>query len=99
MVEMFTRAEALRHFGYDTRRRGYNCPVCRSNDESDLLTAKTAQLEPNTPDSTNVFCFVCRCDTAVTRKRCPNPGCKGNVLSVEFEECLTCGESLEDLQS
>jgi len=80
-----------RFLGFSKKRRSYLCPIC-SNAHSDAeLECRSAVLEPNTPDSISVYCFVCRQTSAVTREPCTADDCKGNVIDVMRRECLTCG--------
>ena len=82
-------------FNIDSRRRLYFCPACKyEGDKYESLEPKYAVLEPNEPDSETIFCFVCRDTHLVERCDCTQPGCLGNVISVEYAICCTCGESL-----
>lgn len=82
-------------FNIDSRRRLYFCPVCKyEGDKYESLEPKYAVLEPNEPDSETLFCFVCGDTHLVERCDCNQQGCPGNVLSVEYAICCTCGKSL-----
>nr|WP_123784787.1 hypothetical protein [Pirellula staleyi] len=83
-------AQCLRFFGFNARQRRYRCYNCQlENSDSDIVV-DTAQLQPNTPTSITVHCFVCRGNYDVVRQKCPKRGCKGNVLDAEDRICLTC---------
>ncbi|RZB38326.1 MAG: hypothetical protein SRB2_00074 [Desulfobacteraceae bacterium Eth-SRB2] len=93
VLDLLGAADAKKFFGFNKRQRKYICPNCVSEhrelniDENPL----TAQLSPNKPNSTNLFCFVCRENIPVIRKRCKNIDCKGNVIHEGRDfECLTC---------
>ena len=90
-----SKRELLKYFGYDKDRRHYICYDCaRSSEVVDDLECRFATLEPNTPDSTNVHCFACGSDNAVVRERCAH--CVGNVISNDWNVCLTCFQSQPD---
>jgi len=89
ILDLFSRSELEKYFGFRKKQRPYICPICTYNYEGDLRPV-TAQLRPNSPKSTSVHCFVCEETQEVTRDSCRNPGCKGNVIWVEDRECLTC---------
>ena len=93
VLDLVGAADAKRFFGFNKRQRKYICPNCVR--EHRLLHSEenpmTAQLSPNKPNSTNLFCFVCRENISVIRKRCKNVDCKGNVIHADSDfECLTC---------
>ena len=93
VTEKLTPAKLQRHFGLPPKRRMYLCPVCRHSYEDSELEARTAVLQPNTPQANEVYCFVCRTSSAVTRDSCAENDCKGNVLDPERDECLACGKN------
>lgn len=76
-----------------TRARVYKCPACHFRDAGLTTHPATAQLDPNTPNSTNVKCFACGTNTEITRTNCHN--CKGNVVDNEYNYCLSCGENCD----
>lgn len=90
VVNSFAPAEQLRYFGLHSGRR-YVCQSCRLAcwNYADCHP-EFAQLHPNTPESTSVHCILCGQDTAVERKACVHPGCKGNVIETQDSTCLTC---------
>jgi hypothetical protein len=93
VFEILPPAQVQRFFGVDKKQRRYICFRCASAfDWSDA--PRSALLVPNTPESTQVRCFVCDGFEAVKREDCSRAECKGNVLAIESEMCLTCGHSL-----
>ncbi len=74
----------------------YHDHLCEKEDEFELEIllerdfAKFAQLRPNTPESNNLYCFICRQNIQVQRKKCDDPTCKGNVIDAKNSKCLTC---------
>jgi hypothetical protein len=100
MIELVDRGKLLSLFGFDKNHRRYICPSCYDGCEHDYdpdFYPRTAQLQPNTPESTNVHCFVCGEDTSVTRKKCDDNQCKGNVIRTgEWPMCLTCSKEQEE---
>jgi len=88
-------AQRKKFFNIDSRRRLYFCPACKyEGDKYEFLEPKYAVLEPNKPDSEMLFCFVCGDTHLVERYDCNQLNCPGNVLSVEYDICCTCGENL-----
>jgi hypothetical protein len=90
IVSLLGRGELVRFFGFDKRKRAYSCPVCSHAYRDAEFYCQTAQLRPNTPQSTSIYCFVCREISNVERQSCSDKECKGNVISVDHDECLTC---------
>lgn len=87
-------AETMRFFKVDKKQRLYLCPQCKSDGEKyDSISPQYAVLRPNEPDSEDLFCFVCDSLHSVERKDCGQEACPGNVLSIEYDICCTCGES------
>jgi hypothetical protein len=93
VVSLLERKELLRYFDFDKRQRIYSCPVCSHAYEDAGFICRTAQLRPNTPKSTEVYCFACRRTSNVERRPCTDEECKGNLISVDWDECLTCNGS------
>ncbi len=85
-------AQVKKFFGIDKKQRIYICPKCK-NESSDfkMIEPRYAVLRPNTPESTYLYCFVCRDSHPVTRDDCEDSECKGNVISDEYGDCCTCG--------
>ena len=92
LLRFLNKKELLRYFGFDRAQRHYICPTCKMSDQTGNLNVTTAQLKPNEPDSTSVYCFLCDQDTAVARTNCDQNGCPGNVVAIDEGYCLTCGK-------
>jgi hypothetical protein len=90
LISALKPASARRYLGFDSRARRYICPVCMGRTEYIDHRPALAQLRPNTPNSDEVYCFVCECTTAVIRESCPVKACKSNVLSDVDGTCLVC---------
>ena len=90
LIQILKPAELKRFFGFDKKARSYVCYFCATACRDIGLQPSTAQLRPNTPDGTEVWCFVCDEGATVLRSRCPVAGCKGNVIHEEEGVCLTC---------
>lgn len=90
VVSLLERGELLRFFGFDKRQRAYSCPVCSHAYRDAEFYGRTAQLRPKSAKSKEVYCFVCREPSVVERRSCTDEDCKGNVISVDYDECLTC---------
>lgn len=95
MIELLHPGKLKSLFGFNKKQRKYVCPHCSWEFGRHDYTEypRTAQLKPNSPDSTNVYCFVCDKNTPVTREKCTSENCKGNVINtVDDIMCLTCFE-------
>jgi hypothetical protein len=87
-------AETMRFFKIDRRQRLYLCPECKYESEKyDPIEPKYAVLRPNEPDSEHLYCLVCDSLHPVEREDCSREECPGNVISVEYGDCCTCGEN------
>lgn len=85
-------AESKRFFKIDKKQRLYLCPKCQYESEKyDPLEPRYAVLMPNEPNSKHLYCFVCDSLHLVERRGCGTAGCLGNVISVDYEICCTCG--------
>lgn len=95
MIGLLKPKQLSSYFDFNKKQRRYICPSCYGDMEKDYDPAcpMTAQLKPNKPSSTNVFCFVCGENIMVIREDCNEGGCKGNVIHAKDDrECLTCFE-------
>ena len=92
VCELLTPKEMKKFFGFSKSRRLYLCPYCRHVFPDMDLMPLTSHLEPNNSTSTNLWCFVCDNNQKVTREKCDDPKCSGNVIDDEYEECATCGK-------
>jgi hypothetical protein len=89
LIQILGPAELKKFFGYDRKARSYICYFCATTCSDLQLRPRTAQLRPNTPDSTEVWCFACDEEMTVNRLPCQLSDCKGNVIH-EDGICLTC---------
>ncbi|VTT99588.1 Uncharacterized protein OS=Pirellula staleyi (strain ATCC 27377 / DSM 6068 / ICPB 4128) GN=Psta_3436 PE=4 SV=1 [Gemmataceae bacterium] len=96
VIELLEPAQARRFFGFEKRQRRYLCPSCEHECANWDIGVTLAQLQPNTPDSTTVYCILCRQTHTVVREKCNLDDCPGNVISVDYGNCLTCGRSRPD---
>lgn len=88
-IELLSPAECNRLLKIDKHSRAYYCPDCVERDIGLESNAKSARLLPNTPTSTTAYCYVCERSREVHRMKCGK--CVGNVIDMEEEICLTCG--------
>lgn len=94
VFDLLRPSDASRFFKVDKRQRLYICPECKYRCEQFNTTEpRYAVLRPNTPESNQIYCFVCDKLYMVERISCKNAGCPGNVVSEEYACCCTCGES------
>lgn len=90
IAQLLKPKDMKRFFNFNKKQRRYHCPECRMGIDDWELDAKTAILLPNTPASTNLWCFICRENMKVRRDKCKKRNCPGNVLSDDYGACLTC---------
>jgi hypothetical protein len=74
-------------FGFDKKARKYFCPECACYAKVDRYAL--AHLRPNEPNGTTLYCLVCDDEHEVQRKKCKQPRCPSNVISMDGT-CLTC---------
>ena len=90
--DLLQPSELKRYFDFDSKQRAYTCPNCAYSLASESeLQPKTAILKPNTPDSVAIWCFVCDEVQKIERLPCGSEDCNGNVISLDWARCLTCG--------
>lgn len=93
VLDVFEPAEMRDFFRVDKRQRFYSCYSCNLNTHVyGDVRALSAQLTPNTPESTTIHCFICGATSSVTRSPCRMTECPGNVIG-EDGTCLTCDEA------
>lgn len=95
ILEILSPSACRELLNIDPKNRWYECPRCRWPDTDRQY--KIAQLRPPTPSSTLLFCHVCKQHFKVSRNRCTQSRCKGNVILSEehySDQCLTCGNDL-----
>lgn len=93
LANALTPSEVRKYFDFDKKQRRYFCWDCQLECQDHYFDAKSAVFRPNTPESTEVHCFICGNSRTVNRKDCPQAACKGNVIEPEEGTCLTCFES------
>lgn len=100
MINLLEKTDLINIFNFDKKRQRYICTKCYDelNRDGDPAYPKTAQLNPNRPDSKHLYCFVCGGKTKVLRISCEQKKCKGNVISAGDYQCLTCGEYQENAE-
>lgn len=82
----------LEHFGFDKKRRAYLCSNCTfSSCAEEDFQSYSATLVEKSSTCERLYCFICRETEVVTRNACKYENCEGNVISTEWERCLTCG--------
>ncbi|PJE54124.1 hypothetical protein [Marinomonas sp. BSi20584] len=92
VFSLLTRSQVTQFFAVDKRQRNYICPECAYQCEKfNEIEPKHALLNPNAPTSTELYCFVCGTNYAITRQACSDVSCKGNVISDEYLMCCSCG--------
>ena len=91
ITELLPPSQMMSFFGFNKRQRRYICPKCYYASEDSEIKSRTAVLNPNTSESTTLYCFVCDETIIVERTDCPEGDCRGNVLSEEYGICTTCG--------
>lgn len=90
LLKTLKPTQARLFLGVAPRQRFYMCYPCTVTCSSYDLYPKSAQLRPNTPTSTRIYCFVCDKEDTVVRRPCPRSQCPGNVIQKEDSVCLTC---------
>jgi hypothetical protein len=81
IVDILSPSQLQSLLGFSKRSRRYYCPKCRRHAwKHREVIPRLAQLKPNSPSSTNIYCFVCGTNAKVIRDSCIHPECKGNVI-------------------
>lgn len=92
VIDLLKPAQVKDILGFNKHQRAYICYECilscREYGHEGL--GRLAQLRPNTPTSTTLYCLACENERTVIRKDCKRAECKGNVLDAEDKCCLTC---------
>jgi len=91
LVKILSPKDAFNLLGFNKKSRRYLCPVCIDDARHLVSYVHLAQLQPNKPNSTSIYCFVCGTTTKVRRDQCNHAGCKANVIADEGDhkgECL-----------
>lgn len=95
ITDLLQPKHMYKFFGFNKKQRRYMCPNCYHVNVDAQLKPRTAVLNPNTPESTTLYCYVCDEFSDVERVNCSNADCPGNVISVDYGECATCLTSVE----
>lgn len=91
LLERLKPAQRALYLGMEPKSRIYICPHCTDECSDVNLVVKTAQLLPNKPAATEIFCFLCAKKHTVRRKDCIAEDCRGNVMfKGDGLICLTC---------
>lgn len=98
ILDILPPRETKLYFGFDRKRRAYLCPGCSWGGKWLEHKCLTALLEPNTPESDEAYCFVCKKHNLVERADCRDADCKGNVISIDYDRCMTCGVRHERIE-
>ncbi len=91
VVELLSAADMKTILEINKKTRWYICPECHHETADWEIWPKTAQLFPNSSKSKFIKCHFCCGKYEVVRKKCQGDDCKGNVLSLEHDMCLSCG--------
>lgn len=93
VFKLLEPAKIKKYFNINKNNRMYFCPKCYDSynrDAGDPIY-KLASLSPKSPSSINLYCPVCNKTYVVSREKCDETNCLGNVYSEEYNICLTCG--------
>jgi hypothetical protein len=99
IVELLDPSDSLKYLGLNTRKRLYSCPNCLGDCEETeydvgRLQMGVAQLTTKERGTPSIYCVVCGYIFEVTRERCSQPECEGDVL--HHGTCLTCHSTSDD---
>ncbi|MDI6450037.1 hypothetical protein [Anaerobaca lacustris] len=89
LVNLLTPSDVKRHLCISKKQRRYYCPCCKYGDVAPDI--RIAQLRPNGPNSTTLYCIACDTGHTVRRQNCPH--CSGNVIGKD-DHCLSCGSNI-----
>ncbi|WP_312737422.1 hypothetical protein [Stenotrophomonas sp.] len=89
---MLSVAEVQAVFELPAGQRRYFCPNCSWDTfDGHGQMVCSATLRPNVPDGATVWCPLCDKAQPVERRDCQKMECLGNVITFEWDRCLTCG--------
>lgn len=94
IVDDLKPKDLKRFYGFNKKQRRYMCPNCHSDMRKYSEPDMFAQLRPNSPSSSTIYCVLCQQETDVLRKACSDKECKSNVIAADPEIgiCLLCLE-------
>ena len=95
LIKTLKPFETNRYLGFYKNQRRYICYTCALNYSDVGIEPKIAVLDPNTPESNTLYCFVCDEHYAVLREKCTNDGCQGNVIDAQDGVCLSCYKGVD----
>jgi hypothetical protein len=97
VIDSLGPAECFELLGFDKRKRRYLCPSCEMELHAlEDMGAYLCQFPGDEPGQTSLKCYLCEECFEVERTRCSDKNCEGDVIWVEDELCLTCGDSQMD---
>jgi len=92
-IDLLKPAKVKKYFKNEEKQRRYFCPECKYSEEShDDFDYKLAVLQPKSPESKELYCPICESIYDVDRRDCKDEECPGNVISIDYDICLTCGQ-------
>jgi hypothetical protein len=90
--QVLTPKAMLDYFGFDKKQRVYLCSNCTySVCAEEGFESYSATLTTKMAGCDEISCFICRRVEKVQRSACTEKNCKGDVISTEWDKCLTCG--------
>jgi hypothetical protein len=103
--DYLSRRKFKKLIGMPIEGRRYLCPDCQENviESGSLVEANYACIEPNTPNSNEIHCWLCDGYAEVERKACEEQSCPANVVYPKDRDkhhtsniCLTCCEEQDN---
>ena len=93
IIKLLKPSKVAKYFKIDKKNRAYLCPECyyQANRDADDFEYKNARLLSKDKECRAVYCPVCDLEYIVTREKCLDGDCLGNVMSDLHGMCLTCG--------
>jgi hypothetical protein len=100
-INCLAPADSIELLGFDKKKRRYLCPFCDGQlqtvpmrlDRNEWCMANLAQFPGDGPGQTLLKCYLCSREIHAKRARCLQEDCKGDVISVEGQQCLSCGKT------
>ena len=93
IFKLLEPAKIKQYFNINKKDIMYFCPKCYDSYNRDAgdLSYKLATLSLESSSSTSLYCPVCNKTYDVSREKCSETNCLGNVYNEEYNICLTCG--------
>ena len=95
VFELLQPNEVAEFYDFSPKQRQYRCPYCEVNCEDFHIRVPLAQLRPNEPTSTTVYCLACDETLVVIRRPCSDESCKGNVFLKNSIDVLLVGATID----